>query len=1199
MKFKKLISTALIAASVFTCVAAAMPIKASAAYSDVTHTTNDATTAANAKEAVASIAGRYSYETAEEMLNTELAAGYLDSCQMTNDNGEVYTVYVNRYTGMMYYVNGTTGQILTSNPYDTNIISVSGDADKNIYVQQLKSQILLTYTPNSQMTDNTVLLSSYQAAVVDRYQISVTPIANGLRVNYTLGDTSRRPLFPYGITYEEYYENFFSPIYNDLMELLGQYSTDRTKYDFFAIDTFNGEPTITHGGIYNHATFKDFCATSSAGSGAMGSTKVMGVIADAIDRYMIRDPEAQAQAKELLAGLSALVQSYAVQNPYEHSENWNEKLLETMYATYPITQGQKLYDYEDDVVIMTVNSTDAIAKETHKRVARWIRAYCPDYTFAMMYDSEEACNVTVAETDKPVFRCAIEYRLDTDGTLLVSLPASSISFDATKYTLRSISVLPYFGAGNVNDENGYAFYPDGSGTVIEFNDFYNDLVKETINRSSSVYGEDYCYSNINGKLKKPITMPVYGVVNDVPANQTTIDTFGLDAEATVTNGYFCIMEEGASLATFNVNMYNSIAYLGMYSSYTPYAVDSFDLSSMIASATSDLYYITSEVPYSGSYTQRFVMLRDADLNPTQDAYVSSYIGMANYYRDYLEANGVLKALTEADITEQMPLYIETLGSMEIDDTFLTFPIKRDIPLTSFEDIETMYKDLLAVGIKNVNFRMTSFANGGMYATYPVKLRWERACGGKRDFKALVEYANSLSKENGEVLGLYPEFDFMYINYTSLFDGIGRKNNVSRMLDNRYAVQRVLDSSTNTMTDSFSAVIAAEALEKLYTKFNKKYQKYDVTGLSVSTMGSDLSSNFDEEAPVDREQQMHNVMATLKTMSERYSLMMDTGNAYVLSYADHLLNVSIDSSHFRTSSYSVPFLGMVLHGYVNYTGTALNNSGAPEYDILRSIENGASLYYILCYQNIEHMKEYEVTSKYYSVDYQNWFDDMVENYKKVNAAIGGDLQTYKITDHKLLIGERVVSAEERRAFYRELADEYITMIETQLKQTIDRELAYLQMTGSDKSLGITVDQDALYAQFVADLMLDSEDPRYALEEAFKTELTENFVELLATLVAPYEAEYPVDDTVVEITFDAINYQPQNNYLTSSEATDGNAYETTVFTSDNGNIVMVTYSNDAGEATSFLLNYNIFSVTVTFDGKTYTLGKYEFKPIEGGV
>ena len=59
-------------------------------------------------------------------------------------------------------------------------------------------------------------------------------------------------------------------------------------------------------------------------------------------------------------------------------------------------------------------------------------------------------------------------------------------------------------------------------------------------------------------------------------------------------------------------------------------------------------------------------------------------------------------------------------------------------------------------------------------------------------------------------------------------------------------------------------------------------------------------------------------------------MANTGNMYSVKYMDHIIGVSTDSSHFKYSSYTIPFIGMVLHGFVNYSGSALNYSGSPDY-----------------------------------------------------------------------------------------------------------------------------------------------------------------------------------------------------------------------------------------------------------------------------
>ena len=103
-----------------------------------------------------------------------------------------------------------------------------------------------------------------------------------------------------------------------------------------------------------------------------------------------------------------------------------------------------------------------------------------------------------------------------------------------------------------------------------------------------------------------------------------------------------------------------------------------------------------------------------------------------------------------------------------------------VPLTSFEDIKTMYNELSEDGISNINFKLTGYANGGMYSSMPYNLKWEKAIGGKKGFEELVEYA----KERG--FGVYPDIDFAYAwgGLNGLFDGLREKRHYAKAIDNR-------------------------------------------------------------------------------------------------------------------------------------------------------------------------------------------------------------------------------------------------------------------------------------------------------------------------------------------------------------------------------------------------------------------------------
>ena len=139
-------------------------------------------------------------------------------------------------------------------------------------------------------------------------------------------------------------------------------------------------------------------------------------------------------------------------------------------------------------------------------------------------------------------------------------------------------------------------------------------------------------------------------------------------------------------------------------------------------------------------------------------------------------------------------------------------------------------------------------------------------------------------------------------------------------------------------------------------------------------------------------------------------MTSGGNAYTWKYVDHITDVALDSSRFSQAAASIPFLGMVLHGYVQFAGNPINMEGNIDYAMLKAIENGAALNFILSYQNTDILKESVLLSQYYSVRYDIWFEDVVGIYNELNSFMK-DLQTSVIVDHKFIDGERVPDDDE--------------------------------------------------------------------------------------------------------------------------------------------------------------------------------------------
>ena len=406
-----------------------------------------------------------------------------------------------------------------------------------------------------------------------------------------------------------------------------------------------------------------------------------------------------------------------------------------------------------------------------------------------------------------------------------------------------------------------------------------------------------------------------------------------------------------------------------------------------------------------------------------------------------------------------------------------------------------------------------------------------------------------------------------------------------MVDNRYASKQEFNSALGEFVTSFVMVVSPDSLMDLYTGFDKSYSKYEWKSLSVSTLGSDLNSNFDEDNPINRDDAMHYVTELLDTIANKNgtSVLTSQGNIYAAKYADHIIDVCTDSSHLRYSSYTIPFTGMILHGYVNYSGAAINYSGLPSYDLLRSIENGANLYYVLCYENTNYMKEDLFLNQYYGVNYDTWFDSLVETYAELNSVIS-KYQRYHITDHKVLLAERVIDSDEVNENNTLLVNEFIAQIEAQLADLVNA--TYDALYDSNAALGtkvkLDVDADALLAQASSVLNLDAEELAYY-----------GFTAALEKITQDSEAKYCGGATQVEVTFSAINYTTQYKYVTDSYALDKDYYYTD-YTVDNDLVTMVTYTDpETGDAVSFILNYNIYAVTVALDADhVYTIEKYGY-------
>ena len=822
-----------------------------------------------------------------------------------------------------------------------------------------------------------------------------------------------------------------------------------------------------------------------------------------------------------------------------------------MQAKFPITLSMAVYVCDPEIKSRELRVLENI-----------IKTYCPNYTYEELDYDHELTEYTGDDAAPPRFRMALQYTLNENG-LEVRLAANGIEFDETAYQFQQVSVLPYFGAGS-NEFTGYSVIPDGSGSIIRFEDFKN----KSVNISGQMYGSDYAYHEITGQHSEVMRMPYYGIVVNVdkeilpPEEETTTTTTTTTASTAVgtsdmegmeveepepvvldyDNGFLAIITEGDSLATLMAECGGTLhPYNTVYPMFTPRPSDEYNLADSISVSGNATWTVTSKRKYTDSYRIQYIFLRDealAEENGISDYYKAEWTGMATAYRDYFTAKGDLTKLTADQVQADIPLYIETFGSIETTERIASFPVEVDTPLTTFEDIKAMHTELTSMGVGNVNFKLNGYANGGLNPTIPYKLKWTKVVGGEEGFTDLAKYA----AENN--FNIYPDFDFAYMHQQELFDGFSMKKHAVRTIDDRYTTRRAYDAATQSFDSSFALAISPAFFEHFYEKFGPTYLSYGNDAISVTTLGTDLNSDFDEDEPYHREDNKGFTLDLLEKIDADYSsVMVEGGNSYAVKYADVIIGASLTSSNYVKASESIPFLGMVYHGSKVFTGSATNMEGDINEAILHAIENGAGMYFILSYQNTAELKENFRLSKYYSVNYDIWKNDLAEYYTTLNEATK-DLQTSYIVDHEFLDADRIPDADELEADAIAAAEEAAKLAEEEAAKLAEEERERLFEERMAKLAGEFVEEET---------EAETEEPEEEETEELADGVTLN--EFGEEIVEEEEEE--------EVVLD--------KYKTVS-----------------GTVVRVEYEGGV----NFILNYNSFEINVEYDGTTYTIPGLDF-------
>ena len=286
------------------------------------------------------------------------------------------------------------------------------------------------------------------------------------------------------------------------------------------------------------------------------------------------------------------------------------------------------------------------------------------------------------------------------------------------------------------------------------------------------------------------------------------------------------------------------------------------------------------------------------------------------------------------------------------------------------------------GVANMNMRFRGWFNGGLDHTVPNNLTVERSIGGERGLAALVERGNTYGFET------YFETDFNIVRRSGTFSGYNRLFHGPRSINNHEVLAQPLEMVSNKgYVWWLYYVVSPNRKPELVQNFARNVSRTGIEGLnlSVASAGTSLVADYSRNNPVNMHQTQLMTVDNMTHIAETLgnNILIDGGNAYALPFASGIMNMPLWASAHINAYRSVPFMQLVLHGFVPYAGPSLNMEADVELALLRNIEFGANPAFTVAYANMESLKG-GAYSFFFSVDYHAWYEIILDTYQRFNA-----------------------------------------------------------------------------------------------------------------------------------------------------------------------------------------------------------------------
>ena len=299
-----------------------------------------------------------------------------------------------------------------------------------------------------------------------------------------------------------------------------------------------------------------------------------------------------------------------------------------------------------------------------------------------------------------------------------------------------------------------------------------------------------------------------------------------------------------------------------------------------------------------------VYAQNVEMNYTflQGENEANYIGMAQQYQEQLKADGTLHRNSSSGSGN---VHLDILGG----ETEKGIVLDKFIKMTTTKQLLEINDELTKKVDNKFIYTLRGFNKNGYSRQTASNINFDSRLGSLNDLDGLnyymyynpVEsYGSKPSPDNNSLINVHSQKYYLTVE-----EGV------------KYKFYSNVDGVTQGVTKAlgkYKNTLAIDGLYRLYGDHNAKYERYQVEEKYVAL--------FNDTMP------------------------MYKPKANMLAFTSHYLNAPLYHNRARFITDSVPFLQILLRGYVDYYSTYINFSTNQEIDLLKCIEYGSNLAYLI-------------------------------------------------------------------------------------------------------------------------------------------------------------------------------------------------------------------------------------------------------------